>query len=131
MIMELSLVCIVRPIRATLLDMGKYHTPERATRQKTRLNYLLFQQSQLPSNKIPPIPSISQFSAFITFQMDHESVYTLSIGLGSTGRGDEADSRSKVQQQLIDFILDFRVDNQYIYRYDTCTRNYRALLTLL
>jgi DNA replication licensing factor MCM5 len=48
--------------------------------------------------------------------MDRESVYTLSIGFGSTGRDDEEDTRSKVQQQLINFILEFRVDNQFIYR---------------
>jgi len=48
--------------------------------------------------------------------MDRESVYTLSIGLGSTGQDGEADNISKIQQQLINFILDFRVDNQYIYR---------------
>ena len=46
--------------------------------------------------------------------MDRESVYTLGVGLGSSDQ--EADSRSRVQQQLIDFILDYRVDNQYIYR---------------
>jgi hypothetical protein len=61
------------------------------------------------------------FSGFVEllsttiFSMDRESVYTLGVGLGSTD--EEADSRSKIQQQLIDFILEFRVDNQYIYRY--------------
>jgi DNA replication licensing factor MCM5 len=49
--------------------------------------------------------------------MDRESVYTLSIGLGSQRGDDGSDSRSKIQQQLIDFILEFRVDNQFIYRY--------------
>ncbi|KAF2672990.1 DNA replication licensing factor mcm5 [Microthyrium microscopicum] len=47
--------------------------------------------------------------------MDRESVYTLSIGLGST-TGNEEESRSKVQTQLINFILEYRVDNQFIYR---------------
>jgi hypothetical protein len=47
--------------------------------------------------------------------MDRESVYTLSIGLGST-RDDEVDSRLQTRQQLIDFILEYRVDNQFIYR---------------
>jgi len=46
--------------------------------------------------------------------MDRETVYTLSIGLGSTDEGD--DSRSKISQQLVNFILEFRVDNQFIYR---------------
>ena len=49
--------------------------------------------------------------------MDRESVYTLSIGLGSTGGEGEADSRIQTRQQLIDFILEFQVDNQFIYRY--------------
>jgi DNA replication licensing factor MCM5 len=48
--------------------------------------------------------------------MDRESVYTLSVGFGQEGRDDEGDSRIKVQQQLINFILEFRVDNQFIYR---------------
>lgn len=49
--------------------------------------------------------------------MDRESVYTRSIGLGSTGGDDDSDNRARIEQQLIDFILDFRVDNQYIYRH--------------
>ena len=49
--------------------------------------------------------------------MDRESVYTLSIGLGSTGGEGEAESRIQTRQQLIDFILEFQVDNQFIYRY--------------
>ena len=48
--------------------------------------------------------------------MDHRSVYSLSIGFGDSGRDAEADTRSKVQQQIIDFILQFRVDNQFVYR---------------
>jgi DNA replication licensing factor MCM5 len=48
--------------------------------------------------------------------MDRESVYTLSVGFGAEGRDDEGESRSRVQQQLINFILEYRVDNQFIYR---------------
>jgi hypothetical protein len=50
--------------------------------------------------------------------MDRESVYTLSIGLTSTGRDgdDDSQARSRTQQQLIDFLLEFRIENQFIYR---------------
>lgn len=48
--------------------------------------------------------------------MDRESVYTLSVGFGQDGRDDEGDSKLKFQQQLIAFILEYRVDNQFIYR---------------
>jgi DNA replication licensing factor MCM5 len=38
------------------------------------------------------------------------------------GRGSQADqepdSRAHVQQQLVDFILEFQIDNAFIYRYD-------------
>ena len=50
--------------------------------------------------------------------MDRESVYTLSIGLTSTGGDDDAHSRSEIQKQLINFILEFRIENQFIYRYE-------------
>jgi DNA replication licensing factor MCM5 len=49
--------------------------------------------------------------------MDRRSVYTLSVGLGPGSQaGGEPDSRAHIQQQLIDFILDFRIDNAFIYR---------------
>jgi hypothetical protein len=48
--------------------------------------------------------------------MDVESVYTLNIGLGSQWGDEPSDTPSKLQTSLIDFILEFRVDNQFIYR---------------
>jgi hypothetical protein len=49
--------------------------------------------------------------------MDRESVYTRSIGLQSVDRGDDHEDRTHIQKQLIDFIIEFRVDNRFVYRY--------------
>ena len=49
--------------------------------------------------------------------MDRESVYTRSIGLQSLDRGDDHEDRTHIQKQLIDFIIEFRVDNRFVYRY--------------
>jgi hypothetical protein len=49
--------------------------------------------------------------------MDRESVYTRSVGLQSLDRGDDHEDRTHIQKQLIDFIIEFRVDNRFVYRY--------------
>jgi hypothetical protein len=49
--------------------------------------------------------------------MDRESVYTRSIGLQSLDQGDGHEDRTQIQKQLIDFIIEFRVDNRFVYRY--------------
>ena len=54
-------------------------------------------------------------STRITLNMDRQSTYSLSI-FGDRDHGDGLDSRLSVQQKLIDFILAFQLDNQYIYR---------------
>jgi hypothetical protein len=48
--------------------------------------------------------------------MDRESIYTLSIGLAPSTVGDDSKAPSEIQKQLIQFILEFRIDNQFIYR---------------
>jgi hypothetical protein len=55
--------------------------------------------------------------------MDRQSVYTLSVGYG---RGDEdetpdPDSRQFIQQKLLTFLLDFEIDNIFIYRCESYT----------
>lgn len=45
--------------------------------------------------------------------MDHQSVYSLSI----YGERDEsADSNKRTQKELVDFVLEFHIDNVFIYR---------------
>ncbi|KAI9749899.1 MAG: minichromosome maintenance protein 5 [Chaenotheca gracillima] len=46
--------------------------------------------------------------------MDKQSVYSLSVL--APDYGENEDSRSQTQQQLVDFILEFRLDNAFIYR---------------
>ena len=47
--------------------------------------------------------------------MDQQSVYSLSV-LAPDPDASE-DSRTQIQAQLRDFILEFRLDNAFIYRY--------------
>lgn len=48
--------------------------------------------------------------------MDRQPAYSLSV-LAPDPDASE-DSRSQIQNQLRDFILEFRLDNAFIYRYD-------------
>ena len=48
--------------------------------------------------------------------MDRQSVYALSLGLTSHTEEDQRDSRGHVEQQLVDFVLEFHLDNVFIYR---------------
>jgi hypothetical protein len=50
--------------------------------------------------------------------MDRQSVYTLSLGYGRGSEADtpDPDSRQVIQQKLVDFILEFEIDNVFIYR---------------
>jgi hypothetical protein len=53
--------------------------------------------------------------------MDRQSVYTLSLGFSQGSQADEEpDSRQHIQQQLVDFILEFQIDNVFLYR---CVNN--------
>jgi len=47
--------------------------------------------------------------------MDRESVYSLSVF--NTTAEQERDSRAALQQRLMNFILEFQLDNIFIYRY--------------
>ena len=49
--------------------------------------------------------------------MDRQSVYALSIGLSQGTQADEPDSRVNIEQRLVEFILEFQIDNAFIYRY--------------
>jgi DNA replication licensing factor MCM5 len=53
-----------------------------------------------------------------TITMDRESVYALSIGLSQGTQADEPDSRVNIEQRLVEFVLEFQIDNAFIYRYD-------------
>ena len=46
--------------------------------------------------------------------MDRQSVYSLSV----FGRdpAEEPDSRAHIQQQFVEFVLDFQLDNVFVYR---------------
>lgn len=61
--------------------------------------------------------------------MDRQSVYTLSL-FGeneSVGGG----SNKKIQKELVDFILEFHLENVYIYRYEGALRCGKQGLTYL
>jgi len=47
--------------------------------------------------------------------MDRQSVYSLSI-FGRSAQEQEPNSRGQIQQRLIDFVLEFQLDNIFIYR---------------
>jgi DNA replication licensing factor MCM5 len=47
--------------------------------------------------------------------MDRRTPYTLSVLAPSTNGADE--SRSQIQNKLRDFVLEFQLDNAFIYRY--------------
>ena len=54
-------------------------------------------------------------SAHYNTEMDRQSVYTLSLfGEGRSANGDQ--SRKQTQQELLDFILEFHLENVFIYR---------------
>lgn len=48
--------------------------------------------------------------------MDRRTPYTLSVLAPSTDGADE--SRTTTQNRLRDFVLEFQLDNAFIYRYD-------------
>ena len=58
--------------------------------------------------------------------MDHQSVYSARVYDANFGQSE--DTRLQLQAQLEAFILDFRHDNHFVYRYDLCTglRRYDA-----
>lgn len=47
--------------------------------------------------------------------MDRQSVYSLSVF--SRDAEQEPDSRAAIQQRLMNFVLEFQLDNIFIYRY--------------
>lgn len=50
--------------------------------------------------------------------MDRQSVYSTHVFEPS--HGDTGDSRLQLQNQLETFILDFRLDNNFVYRWVIC-----------
>lgn len=48
--------------------------------------------------------------------MDRQSAFSVSV-FGNRD-GPNEDSRSQIQEQLVNFILSFRIDNKFIYRSD-------------
>ena len=53
--------------------------------------------------------------------MDRRTPYTLSVLAPSTTRADE--SRTTIQNRLRDFVLEFQLDNAFIYRYTSHIHN--------
>lgn len=49
--------------------------------------------------------------------MDRQSVYTLSL-FGEDRSASGGESNKHVQQELVDFILEFHLENVFIYRYE-------------
>lgn len=61
--------------------------------------------------------------------MDRQPVYSLSVLAPDQDAHDE--SRSQIQSQLRDFILEFRLDNAFIYRYDRLIDHWISTDTLI
>lgn len=57
--------------------------------------------------------------------MDRRTPYTLSVLAPSTTGADE--SRTTIQHRLRDFVLEFQLDNAFIYRYTSHTYNCATL----
>ena len=51
--------------------------------------------------------------------MDRRTPYSLSVLAASTDGAEE--SRTQIQQRLRDFVLEFQLDNAFIYRYAAMT----------
>lgn len=72
--------------------------------------------------KAPPLSLVVNPSSFFLCSlnslsvMDRQPVYSLSVLAPDQDANEE--SRSQIQSQLRDFILEFRLDNAFIYRYD-------------
>lgn len=73
----------------------------------------------------PPNPKSSPFLVFPPITtiriMDRRTPYTLSVLAPSTTGADE--SRTTIQNRLRDFVLEFQLDNAFIYRYTSHTYN--------
>lgn len=68
-----------------------------------------------PNSKSSPfLLSPHQPSALLS-TMDRRTPYTLSVLAPSTNGADE--SRTTIQNRLRDFVLEFQLDNAFIYRY--------------
>lgn len=52
---------------------------------------------------------------------DRQSAYSVSLFGSQTGDGlQDATAPSRIQQALVDFIMEFTIDNVFIYRYALC-----------
>lgn len=72
-----------------------------ASRWRSRPNPKVLRSCCLPINQLPSI-------------MDRRTPYTLSVLAPSTNGADE--SRTTIQNRLRDFVLEFQLDNAFIYR---------------
>jgi hypothetical protein len=53
---------------------------------------------------------------------DRQSAYSVSLFGSQAGDGvQDATAPSRIQQALVDFIMEFTIDNAFIYRYDSST----------
>ena len=57
--------------------------------------------------------------------MDRQATYTLSL-FGESDIGGE--SNKKIQKELVDFILEFHLENVYIYRYEYALADASSML---
>lgn len=98
------------PIGSTILPASCTFRPQAEplnARNWTRRDALRVSQSQ---KVLPSCPSPSN-----TAPMDRRTPYTLSVLAPSTDGADE--SRTTIQNRLRDFVLEFQLDNAFIYRY--------------
>lgn len=72
------------------------------------------QQTILNTTNSPAINSYSTTQKDTNNKMDRQSVFSLSVL--PPEYGDNEDTRGQVQSQLEQFILQFRIDNAFIYR---------------
>lgn len=62
--------------------------------------------------------------------MDSRSVYTVSV-LPPDESVNGPDTRGAVQRELVNFILDFHIDNAFIYRFALLVVHFVRMLTYL
>lgn len=82
-----------------------------------------------PTHNITTTTFFPQLPGIAVFIMDRRTPYTLSVLAPSTAGADE--SRTLTEGRLRDFVLEFQLDNAFIYRYVAALREPSQALTRL
>lgn len=93
-------------------DLRQNHFTRESTRRVSRVSKFISILLLLDLGLTLP----NQFTTHTLYAMDRRTPYTLSVLAPSTDGADE--SRTQVQARLREFVLEFQLDNAFIYRYD-------------